>query len=610
MRRYGLCVLIACATDPKAADPLDTDTTPEPVETDVPPLELSFTPWSPPTVPLRLGLGRMGETLYTATVRGLEASDDLGQTWELRGPVSSLTVTRDALFDLNGVELRRSTDGRSFEVLTPPLPSADIQRIHLDGEGDLWLLSRANPPLVFRSPDLGDTFEPVAVPPDTTTLTPCEAAGGVMTAVRSYAEVVQWRDGGWVTLGPAENPSACFVTAAGTVLVAARDTESVELRWPEGALAWERQPSPGYALWRQLERDVARVLTAGRVDRSDDDGATWVTQAAAPGGVFGIGALEAVGDTLVALSGPSVARLAPDSAAWSLDASPGLPSYLRVVDLSFAANGQSALLLLENISHVLYVTDASGAWWQGLGFDQGAARAIALSPDGERVFVGGSYGSFQIISDRGRAVQRTGRINDLIGNQEQGRVTGAAWGEDVEGNSFVVVSTADDNDTAGAIWVGGDADDFGTWRNITPYRTATSPGLRLGGWYALALGRRAPPVGEALFAGMRSFVSSASYTHQLLYKPELFDTNGEWFEAAPPVAYAAPIAGAWRDAYLGGLATLWPDNQLYYGIGAGLQQRVPIDMIPAAASVVRVDPAGVMWLGTDGGLWRSTAPLP
>jgi hypothetical protein len=431
----------------------------------------------------------------------------------------------------------------------------------------------------------------------------------VLTAVRNYAEIVQYHNG-WVTLGAAENPSSCAVTAAGTVLVAARDTETVDLRWPVGATAWERRPGRGYALIRQRDADLARVRTDGNVERSDDDGQTWTPQAPPPGGAFVAAAVAAVGDTLAALSGASIARLGPQDAAWTVEVPAGLPPYLRVVDMAFAPNGRAALLLTENLSRIVYTTDAAGQWRAGLGFNQGEATSIALSPDGERVFVGGLNGSFRVLGANAGVIERAGQVNDLIGYTERGALTAAAWGEDVVGNGFVVVSSADEADTAGEVWVGGDADDFGTWRRVTPTSTVSSPGMRLGGYYALALARRAPPVGEAVFVAMRSFVSSASYTHQLLYKPEFFDTFGGWFEEAPPVAYTAPIAAAWRDAYLGGLATLWPENQLYYGIGAGLQERVPLDMIPAAATVVRIDADGVMWIGADGGVWRTTAPLP
>jgi hypothetical protein len=600
-------LVFGCLPTPDAP----VDDTAAPIDTPGPsePVAITFAPWSPPVAPLRLGLGALDGTLYSATVRGVEASEDLGQTWAVRGPVSSLVVTRLALFDNRGDTLLRSLDGgRSFQAL-PLGQVGQIARVHVDGEGALWVLSQTNPPVVQRSTDRGDSFDLVATPPDTTTLVPCESAGGRMTAVRDNAEVVQYREG-WETLGPAENPSACFVTAAGTVLVAARDTASVDLRWPVDAVAWERRPGLGYAVFRQRDADLARVLVSGRVERSQDDGQTWTAQAPEPGGAFVVSAVDAVGDTLVALTGPSIARLGPDDTAWTVDVAAGLPPFLRVVDLAFAPSGRSALLLTENVSRVVYSTDAAGVWRAGLGLEQGAATSIALSPDGERVFVGGRNGSFRVLTDGGRVVQRTGQLSDSVGNSDTGTLTGVAWAEDVEGNGFVVAATAEEGDTAGALWVGSEADDFGTWRRITPLSTASSVAMREGGYHALALARRSPSVGEALFASMRSFVSSASYTQQLLYKPELFDTFGTWFEAEPPVAYAAPLAAAWKGAYLGGLATLWPDNQLYYGIGAGLQQAVPLDGVSGAATVVRFDAQGVLWVGTDAGVWRSTSVVP
>lgn len=607
-----LTAWFACAPVEDPAEPVpDSDLAPD---TDPPaPLALTFIPWNPPRTPLRLGLGALGGEVYTSTVQGVEASADLGRTWELRGPVSSLTVTSAALFDTSGAGLRRSTDGgRTFVPLTlpPALPPSELARIHVDGEGALWLLSRANPPLVLRSDDLGDTLAPVDLPPDTTTLAPCDAAGGVMTAVRDYAEVVQWQADAWTLLGPAENPASCFVTAAGTVLVSARDTETVTLRWPVGADAWERHPGIGATTTRQLDSGLARVLTNGRVDRSLDDGVSWERAVTEPGGAFVVGAVDAVGDTLVGLYGSSVLRLGPADLAWTVETAPGLPPFLRVIDFTIAPNGRMALLLLENLSHVLYVTDAAGTWWRGLGFDAGQARTVALSPDGERAFIGGANGRFLVVADRGARVERDHQLNDSVGTTERGAITGVVWGADVLGQGFVIASAAEDNDTGGGLWLGDATDDFGTWRRITPLRTGTSVALRLGGYHALALAPRQPPVGEALFAGMRSFVSAGSYTQQLLYKPELFDTNAEWFEAQPPVQFEAPLAAAWRGAYLQGLATLWPNNQLYYGIGAGLQQPVSLADVPGEATLVRFDPAGVMWIGTDTGLWRTAAPVP
>jgi hypothetical protein len=617
MRTTLLLALAACAPSTGGSPTDGMQISDGPDATDVvvdpgQPIDPSFVQWSPPRAPYRISIGSIGGTAYVASTLGVEGSDDLGQTWTVRGAASSMTVTSAALFDQSPT-LRRSTDGaaRWVELTLPDtLPPGEIQRIHLDGEGQLWVLSRANPPIVARSEDLGDSFELVDLPEGTTTLAPCDAAGGVMTAVRSYADVVQWKDDAWVTLGAAENPGSCFVSAEGTVLLAARDTETVELRWPQGADDWERRPGLGAVTWRQVGDDLTRILTNGRVDRSPDDGISWTAQASAPGDPFVVAAVTAIGDTLVGLYGASILRLGPTDTAWEVQPSAGVPAFLRVADFTFAENGRMAMILTENISRVLYVQDADGLWWPGAGFTQADAQIVALSPDGERAFVGGATGGFRIVDDRGRTVTRVGRLNDIVGNTEDGRITGAAWGLDGAGNGYVVVSAATEDDRSGGIWVGGDNDDFGTWRRVTPTATATSFAVRPGGYYALALGRREPPVDEVVFAGMRSWVSAGSYTQQMLYKPNFFDSFGVWFEEPSPVGFLAPVAAAWNGRYLAGLATLWPGNQLYYGFGAGFQQPVALDDVWGEASAVRIDPGGVMWIATDQGVFRATTALP
>lgn len=577
----------------------------------LPPLALEFEPMTLPTTKLRSALESDGTTLFSLTTSGVEASDDLGRAWAVRSttPVNALFSGPGVLYALSSQALRRSVDGaRTFTDVTLPAetPASGVPQVTVTSDGALWLTTRNGPLAVARSDDGGTSFAPVPVPMGATRLDACRSLHPSFVAVQDGVTVVRSDDGtGFTALGPIASPEGCLVTATGAVLVSGRDTTPYELRLAPGATTWDRTELTSAVRYAARGGALVRWTVDGRISESTDDGVTWSPRSAAAPTGFAVDGVVLAQGTVVALSNQGVALLPPGATAWELRVEPGVPLFLRVVDVAFASQSPATALLLEdNVRRTLYLAEDGVTWKRGLTFDVADAQTIALSPEGGRVFFGRANGLYTLVADAGTEVTHVDTIHSAAGFVERNTVQQAAWGADPSG-SYVMVSTADDADTSGSVWLfDAESPDF-TWVERRPFRTTTAAGLRLGGYHALAIrGLTAEPNRE-LVTGLRSFVSTNSYLNWLLTWPALFDANRDWTQDAPPVAPDAPLTASFQAADGRLLAVLWPENRLWVGPNAAQLREVPLPQGLPAVRVARFGHDDRLVLGTAGGLWRS-----
>lgn len=604
--------LFACPETPSGTDGgldagLDGGTDAGPL----PPLTLEFEQVSLPAQQLRIGLESDGMTLFSLTTRGIEASDDLGSAWAVRSttPANALIPGPGVLYALTSQALLRSVDGaRTFTDVTLPAetPASGAPQVTVTSDGALWLTTRNGTLAVARSDDGGTSFAPVPVPMGATRLAACRSLHTSFVAVQDGDTVVRSDDGtGFTALGPIASPEGCLVTATGAVLVSGRDTTPYELRLAPGATTWDRTELTSTVRYAAQGSALVQWTVDGRIAESSDDGVTWSPRSATAPTGFSVNDLVLAQGTVVARSNQGIALLPPGATAWQVLVEPGVPLFLRVVDLAFASQSPaSALLLEDNVQRTLYLAEDGVTWKRGITFDVADSQTIALSPEGGRVFFGRTNGLYTLVADAGTEVTHVDTIHTAAGLVERNTVQQAAWGADPSG-SYVMVSTADDSDTAGSVWLFDAESPSFTWVERRPFRTTTAAGLRVGGYHALGIRGLTAEPGRELVTGLRSFVSTNSYVNWLLTWPALFDANRDWTQDAPPVAPKAPLTASFQAANGRLLAVLWPDNRLWVGPNAAQLREVPLPMGLPEVRVARFGHDDRLYLGTAGGLWRS-----
>lgn len=576
------------------------------------PLAVNFDPYNPPTRRQHLGLVSDGTTIYDGSGSTIEVTTDLGRTWQARAAKSGqlALVAPSTVYVLGNGRLARSDDGAvTFTELTlPPAASSAVPLLTTTTDGTVWLTVQSVMPELYRSTDRGSSFQQVTVPQGTTVLRTCPSADGTFVALRNASEVVRFDGTQLVSLGAVSNASFCVVTSAGTVLVSARDTEPFQLRFPIGGAMPERQSIRGAHTYLLHGNEVVRTLTDGRADRSSDDGVTWTPQVSAPVNGFGLNAAVPAGTRLLGNSTWGLVELTPGANAWSIVEDLGIPSFLRVVDLSFARRTAArALLLDDNLQRTLFISADGVSWVRGVTLSPAEARVIALSPMGDRLFVAGNNGSWRILGADAKTLLTMGTLTDGAGRAEVNPVQQALWDGDSTG-SLIVISTANDVDSAGEVLSLDPSSTFQYWSFHTPKETNLQTGWRPGGYHALAISPSGGTLNRRLFTSFRSLLSTNGWSTSQLVWNRAFEAQAFWEEYEGPIA-AAALSASYSTTGNGPLAVLWSEGRLRVSTTLLGMHEVPTGNQLANATVARFSADGRLWVGGPGGLFFSRAPV-
>jgi hypothetical protein len=584
-------------------------------DTDVPasqtgPVELTFEPYTFSRPPARFGAAEQGGTLYALRPPDthVHVTRDRGWTWQQGAEVSGpLFATPNAVFAWDDDRLVRLHDaGRSTtDVPLPEGRSRDsFASAAVDPDGAIWLWTASTPVSLWRSNDDAASFQQVTLPEAADRLWLCPGAGGPPTLLADRRDVYRWDGTGWTRAAQVNDPMACFVTSAGTLLVV-DGFPGTQLRLPANETEWQTIEMPEYATFAETETELLRLVD-GSLEASTDDGQTWSPRVAG-GATQLLTDLTPIGDTLYALrldlvtGNQGLAALPPGATDWSQATTSGIPRP-AIVDVAFAeADGRMAVLAEQNNRLVLCVQDEDGVFSHTLDFAQAQARALALQPDGLRAFVGGDGGQFLIARDSGAQVDVEGRIGDGSGWSESAAIQSAAWTE-IAGDFSLVVGTASEIDDQGNLV---QYDAFSnTWFRKTPQRTASSLAVRPAGYHAIAV--QHVGVDHRFFVHQRSWVSANGWLGKTLETTSLYSPDPLWFEAEP--TYGVRARSASYSPIDGSLAVLWDGGMLELGERFDALRRVE-PTLPYDTRAARFAPDGHLWIVQSFGVLRSTTPV-
>ena len=573
------------------------------------PAALAFTDYSAPSSAVWWAPESDGTRLYALRTDRMHAfvSGDLGATWDPLPDVLGLAIgggRSHAVTETGFVTL--DEDGSALDAFGFPagLTRADIAAWMADGTGTLWVTSSGSPKRLWRLPPDGEWIEADVGTPSHLWL--CRSAGP-FAVVRDFTDALRWDDAGFARVGTVTDVGDCFSTAEGTVLVLEGYGPYQQARFPiEGTV--ERAPVPAYGVYAG-QGDAILRSGSGFVERSEDDGVTWTSRATWNEALIAYGVV-AVGEHLAALGfglgyEQAFLGMGEGAAGWSVASGMGFPPFVRAVDLAIAEDGRIAMLCDENIDVRLYVQDAAGAWHMGPLFSQGEARAVAIRPEGDLVFVGGTGGRYVLLDHDGTQVRERGGIASEFGEVDTNAITSASWSRAFM-TDVITVGTADDGDTEGNLWFWTSPAEHVRWVKVTPESTTASIGMRPGGYHAVSTSSN-PTGGPRVLALHRSWYATNGWLSNVLSTTSL-DAGGSavWQESDPLWAGAPLTSMVVPDSAMEFF--LWTDGRLD-GRADWASPFVQVEGVPREASVARLDPAGRLWIAAYGVLSHTDTSL-
>lgn len=608
-----LLLALALACDPAAPDTDTQDTAGTDTDTGtLGPIALDFVDATFAAPPARYGLATDGAVLYALRADGLalNVSEDLGRTWHFEGDVPGMLVYgAGKVYSLGATGVVRVLDGgtRTEPVGLPDgVAPSDLRALQVDGEGTLWATRNDGAVTMWWSADDGASWSSAPLPGETTWVFTCRVAAGPLVLVREDTDVLRWNGEGFDVVGAASEVNDCFVSDQGSIFVEAGLIPE-QLRLPAGSSAWETSPLPGYVVYQQVGQRVARVQNNSVVETSTDDGATFAPLTAARPG-HTVHTLVALGDDLVALDaatpgGQGVARLRADTTQWDEVAIAGLPLYPRVRELAFADDGRMAMLYLDDQRVAVYAQDAAGVWYRGLDFTQAEAVALAISPDGERLAVGGAEGRVQLLGDVGTTPLWSGRMTTAGGFTEPDPITSLAWVR-TAGEPVLLAATANEQDSAGNLWRGVDASDHLDWDVRTPVSSTASITLRPGGYHGLGAVNSGGHVTAS--AQLRSWYTTNGWMASVLGGDVLTTQQGWWEETSVwPSALLSTTISPVDHSYV----RLWPEASLQLNQPGFPPRQVQVTLPRDGVERARFDAEGRLWVVGNGLLVHTPEPV-
>jgi hypothetical protein len=552
--------------------------------------------------------------LYALRGSQLVVSADAGATFTPQGVpfgASQLAATSTALFAATSLlanPVRRSTDnGLTFSPITVPNVDATSVQLLATTPTALWVQVRlaSGGIELYRSTNQGDSFTKVALPP-TAAANWIMTTGGEYLALHAQGHVYRTSDGSsFEDLGtiPMLEQGSVMVTQAGTVLAYARAASYVLYRRTTSAMTWDMTPDATgvHVLSQRQNGEIVRVnVYTGALDSSGDDGVVFT--AASAGAmlsscqVVNFNAFDqALLGTCYDGANTLAIRLPTGSAKWIVEEPQGLPlaAAAKFSDVSFTSSGE--VVLAANTS--VYISKDNTATWRHGKYVTDPTepiRTVAVTPSGSRIFIGSTLGRGAFLDAAGD----TGMLASPGAATED--VMQAHWAND----KLVFVTTSNHESTAGSV-LEGDPDRVGTWVNVNPYATESSPASDpTAGFYGIA----ACPFNGSfdVVIGARQWTSTSSYNDrikiQYQYKHDLFQ------EVAPPIAYGQALTLSC--APNGTQALLFHDDLLYVGsfLGPKYFHVVPTGISGHVLSA-KFAPDNRLWVITENGAFRSLQPV-
>jgi hypothetical protein len=597
----GARALLACGPTAPGAD-AGVDAGHVGVDAYVPPLELAFEPVVSRPGPVPGSLTEVSDGLVRLYDGFLEHSADGGRTWTLRAPTSAASLayepSRDLLFASSRTGVERSRDGgRTFEPLDAPVTERVVA--HVTTDGALWLEQGGVSPRLFRSTDGGESFVEVALPTVDDFLIVFTGLDGSLFLAVDDRVVYRTRDGSrWEELATV-SAARVFSTRSGTVLISGSDgATTLELRAEDGVTFERTSAEATYRYAQRPNGRLVRVALDGRTDESSDEGRSWTRIAPALTVVF----LDLVArdEALLASTSQGPARLT--GPAWRLEDPPGLPpnATAEYLDVSFARSGAAALVRREPSRSVVYLSDATATRWRRLTtMDSAGVSAVAMRPDGERVFLGMTLGRYAVLDTRGFPHLEGG----IVARRET--VRQAQWVEE-SGIAILYATLASDDDLSGVVVMGRLTDETAPWMELHPAREGlmvTAPPTL--GYHGIAFHTG---FNDVMLVSSRRFIGTNAYETSLWVNLDFNSLTGSWGPQRAPLPRLVRTlgpAGAYGDA----VAALFEDGELAILSLAGPRWVALSPSIPPIHSA-KIAPDRHVWLATRAGAFRSVDPLP
>jgi hypothetical protein len=611
--RFGLVLLLLGACGDDASLPA-VDGGGSGSDADASPLELAVEfaplPLNPAGGPVTGHIVGADARIWGVRDSKVVASSDAGASWTSIGaqPAQDVASTSSAVFAFtpgfngNTPKLARANSASSYQFAAITAPTnalaiaASTDRVWIETyEGNGLSL-----PKLFVSTDAQATaFTEVTLPPPTTSNRWSLLVGGAYLFAVSQGHVYRtqtanvWDDLGTVAFVPLPQ---VFATQAGTVFAVGSGTGF--LRRTVSDSGWNPQTvTPLYNVSQRLNGELVRVdIQTGAYETSTTDGASWTA-----GPTVSLTSCEILEqhafDTAIlgtCHDGAATFGIRLASAAtpqWTLDEPDGLSGSMR--DVSFGDHG---LVVMASTQRAFISHDAGAHWQRGTArFDTtNPITAIAVTPDGTRMFAGSTIGRWAWLDANGGVI-----VASTLAPAAQ-HVRAAHWMSD----QIIWVTTASDDDTEGQL-LNGDPDRIGTWEPVNPLRNETNPQtIQPAGYHGVEACRSGSDY--TIVVGAKEWLGTNNYETKIQIQ---FRLGTDGFQSIDP-PFTPQTITSFSCAPNGTQSMTIGDDFLYVGNFIGPQfRRIEASGLQGKLLSAKFGPDNRLWVITTFGVFRSVAPV-